>query len=410
MRTVPYGIATTNRFRPASRDTAAAVGNAGVEAVATVAMILWIEATCGELMAPYLEPGEAGVGTRVAVDHTGPAFAGRPVEVHARVSGVERRRVTFAVRLEQDGREMMAGEHVRAVVDLARFLRDPGGAQPVAGSPAGAAMEPGADRRTDPQARASLDPPAHAAADSPHESRNHLSQAPPTGESAASPDKARNHASPAPPAGGPAASPAAPRVGTPVTFFFDVHSPWSYLASALIGPLARRHGVPILWRPIHLANLMDRVGGMRPLDQAPARVAWYRRDLADRMAQHGLAYDPHPDYPLRPSRALRACVYAAERGIAGAFVWAVMRGYWSERRDISDLAVLQAMADGVGLAPRSVADIVADERYKAAVLQNTDDAIARNVFGVPSFIFDGKLYFGTDRMDLLDAALGRGTG
>ena len=220
--------------------TAAAVGNVGVEAVATVAMILWIEATCGELMAPYLEPGEAGVGTRVAVDHTGAAFAGRPVEVHARVVGIKGRRIIFAVRL----------------------------------------------------------------------------------------------------------------------------------------------------------------------DQNPARVAWYRQELADRMAQHGLAYDPHPDYPLRPSRALRACVYAAERDCADAFVRTVMRGYWSERRDISDLAVLQAMADEVGLGPRAIADVIADEHYKAAVVENTGDAIARGVFGVPSFILEGKLFFGSDRMDLLDAALG----
>ena len=122
MRTVPHGIAATNRFDPTVGDTAAAVGNTGVEAVATVALILWVEATCGELIAPWLEEGEAGVGFRVAVDHTGPAFAGRPVEVHARVSGVDGRKVTFAVRLEQDGREVMVGEHVRVVVDLARFL------------------------------------------------------------------------------------------------------------------------------------------------------------------------------------------------------------------------------------------------------------------------------------------------
>ena len=347
MHAVPHGIAVTKRFDPTPRDTAAAVGNAGVEAVATIALILWIEATCGELMAPYFDAGEAGVGLRVAVDHTGPAFAGRPVEVHARVSGVAGRKVAFEVRLEQDGREVMTGEHVRAVVDLARFLAGRrGGAGPAAATSAGPPMEL------------------------------------------------------------PAGSPARP----PVTFFFDVHSPWSYLASTLIGPLARRHRVPILWRPIHLANLMDRIGGMRPLDQNPARVAWYRRDLADRMAQHGLPYDPHPDYPLRPSRALRACVYAAERGCADAFVRAVMRGYWSEKRDISDLAVLQAMADEVGLGPHSVADIVADESYKAAVVENTDDAIARGVFGVPSFIFGGKLFFGSDRMDLLDAALGRRRG
>ena len=343
------------------------MGNAGVEAVATVAMILWIEATCGELMVPYLEPGEAGVGTRVAVDHTGPAFAGRPVEVHARVIGVEGRRIAFAVHLEQDAREVMTGEHVRAAVDLARFLGGRGhGAGRVAGSLAAAAADLSKEPRKDPP-----------------------------------PDR---------PAGTTAPSPAAPRQRPPVTFFFDIHSPWSYLASTLIGPLARRHRVPILWRPIHLANLMDRIGGMRPLDQNPARVAWYRQDLAGRMAQHGLAYDPHPDYPLRPSRALRACVYAAERGCADAFVRTVMRGYWSEKRDISELAVLQAMADEAGLGPRAVADVVADERYKAAVVANTDDAIARGVFGVPSFILDGKLFFGSDRMDQLDAALDRRTG
>ena len=351
MRTVPRGISVTKRFDPTPRDTAAAVGNAGVEAVATVALILWIEATCGELMAPYFDAGEAGVGIRVAVDHRGPAFAGLPVEVHARVSGVAGRKVGFEVRLEQDGREVMTGEHVRAVVDLARFLDSPrGGARP------------------------------------------------PSESAAVPPSKLSSEASTEPPA------------RPSVTFFFDVHSPWSYLASALIGPLARRHDVPILWRPVHLANLMDRVDGMRPLEQNPARVAWYRQDLADRMAQHGLAYDPHPDYPLRPSRALRACVYAAERGCADAFVRAVMRGYWSEKRDISDLAVLQAMADEVGLGPRPVADIVADERYKAAVVENTDDAIASGVFGVPSFILEGKLFFGGDRMDQLDAALGRRTG
>ena len=383
MHTVPAAITATRRFEPTGRDTAAAVGNAGVEAVATVAMILWIEATCGELMAPYLEAGEAGVGVRVAVDHTGPAFAGRAVEVHARVSGVEGRRVAFAVRLEQDGREVMTGEHVRAVVDLARFLDGRGGS-------AGPAAESSID--------AALDLPVDRPA------------APPTDLAAASPADPPIDSSSGSPRDMPAASPADPPARPPVTFFFDVHSPWSYLASTLIGPLAGSHGAPIVWRPVHLANLMERIGGMRPLDQTPARVAWYRQDIVDRMARHGLAYDPHPGYPLRPSRALRTCVYAAEQGCADAFVQGVMRGYWFEKKDISDLAVLQAMADAAGLGPRPIADIVGDERYKAAVAANTVDAVARGVFGVPTFLFDGKLFFGSDRMDLLDAALGRRTG
>ena len=251
MRTVPRGIAATNHFDATDTDTAAAVGNPGVEAVATVALILWIEATCGELMAPYLDEGEAGVGVRVAVDHTGPAFASRPVEVHARVSGVDRRQVTFSVRLAQDGRDVMTGEHVRVVVDLARFL---GARTENAIPPAKPVTEPAPTSATDSATKSATMPP--------------------------------------------------------VTFYFDVHSPWSYLASVLIGPLARRHDARIEWRPLHLANLMDRIDGLRPLEQTPARVAWYEQDIADRMAQHGVPYDPHPDYPaaaLACAPVLRPC-------------------------------------------------------------------------------------------------------
>ena len=407
MRTVPSGLAATNRFDATDTDTAAAVGNPGVEAVATVALILWIEVTCGELMASYLDEGEAGVGVRVAVDHNGPAFAGRPVEVHARVSGVDRRRVTFSVRLVQDGRDVMTGEHVRAAVDLARFLGARTGntipsAEPVTEPVGKSVPEPVTEPITESASESVIEPITESAPNSviePITESVSVSVTEPATEPA--PESAPTRV----------AVSAAKSIARPaVTFYFDVHSPWSYLASALIGPLARRRGVRIEWRPIHLANLMDRIGGLRPLEQTPARVAWYRQDIADRMAQHRLPYDPHPDYPLRPSRALRCCVHAAERGCADAFVRAVMRGYWAEKKDISDLAVLQAIADEVGLGPRPAADIVADGTVKAVVSRNTDDAVARGVFGVPSFLFDGKLFFGSDRMDLLDLAFGRRIG
>lgn len=326
MRQVPVGITRRERFEPGPGDTAAAVGNTGVEAVATVAMILWVEATCGRLLQPYLQDGEASVGVRVAVDHNGAAFAGRPVDVHAEIAATAGRKVTFRVTLAQDGRTVMTGEHVRAAVDLRRFLGD-------------------------------------------------------------------------------GATPAEPPALPPVTFWFDVHSPWCYLASHRIGAIAARHGAPVLWRPLHLPNLMDRVGGMRPMEQSAARVAWYEQDVRDRMARAGLAYAPHPGYPLRPSRAQRACLHAADRACAEAFVQAVMRGYWAEGRDISDVAVLQAMADAVGLSDRPMVEVVEDEAIKRRVAENTEEAVASGVFGVPSFVFDGKLHFGCDHLDLLEDAL-----
>lgn len=194
-----------------------------------------------------------------------------------------------------------------------------------------------------------------------------------------------------------------------ITFWFDVHSPWCYLASQRIGDFARRVGSDLVWRPLHLANLMTMIDGMQPLNQSPARVAWYEQDLKDHAALYGLPLQTHPDYPLRPSRALRACVYAGEQGVAEAFVSAVMAGYWSEAMDISDFAALQAVADRVGLGPRPIAEIADDPAYKAAIEANTKAAVGEGLFGVPSFLAGGKLFFGVDRMDLLERYISGGS-
>lgn len=199
-------------------------------------------------------------------------------------------------------------------------------------------------------------------------------------------------------------------MSTAITFWFDVHSPWCYLASRRIGDLARRTGSKVVWRPLHLANLMTMIDGMQPLEQNPARVAWYEQDLRDQAALYGLPLRPHPGYPLRPSRALRACLYAAEQGVAEAFVSAVMAGYWSEALDISDFGALQAVADETGLGPRPIAEVAEDPVYKTAVEANTKAAVGEGLFGVPSFVARGKLFFGTDRMDLLERYVAGGSG
>lgn len=329
MRRLTTGLCRVRHFTPDAGDTAAAVGNAGVDVAATVTLILWMEEVCGDLLHEALEDGEASVGDRVAVDHTGPARTARPVAVEARVAAVEDRRITFAVAARQDGREVMTGEHHRVVVCLDRFLE--GASREGSGSPSAA--------------------------------------------------------------------------GERVSFWFDVISPWSYFASLTIGRLARRRSVGVDWRPLHLGNLMTAVDGMRPMEQNPRRRAWYLQDIEDRMAAAGLPYHPHADQPMRPSRALRCMAHAADSGLAEPFVAQVMRAYWAEGADITDPDVLQEMADRVGLGPRSMADIATDPHYREVIAANTREAAEAGLFGVPTFIFRDKLYFGSDRMDMLDAAM-----
>ncbi len=187
-----------------------------------------------------------------------------------------------------------------------------------------------------------------------------------------------------------------------LTFWFDVHSPWVYLASFRVGDIARKHGLALNWRPLHLPRLLDRIGGVKPLETTPARVAWFRQDIRDWAELMGVPLKQHPQYPLRNSRALRACLYAAETGRGEDFARLVLKGYWAEEADITGLDQLARWGEAAGLDPEAVKAAALSEDYKAKLDANTDEAIARGVFGVPTVDTGAKLYFGNDRLDLLD--------
>jgi 2-hydroxychromene-2-carboxylate isomerase len=190
--------------------------------------------------------------------------------------------------------------------------------------------------------------------------------------------------------------------GDDLEFWYDFHSPWAYLAASRIEALAARHGLRARWRPLHLARLIAAIGGRRPLEENAAFVAWYKQDLQDWAKLYGLRIRYHPGYPLRPARALRAALRAEEQGAAPGFALAVFRAYWSESRDISDLTTLVEIAAACGLDGAAIAAAASDADYARRLEANNREAIQRGLFGVPSVICRGKLFFGNDRLALLE--------
>lgn len=190
-----------------------------------------------------------------------------------------------------------------------------------------------------------------------------------------------------------------------LAFWFDFNSPWCYLACLRIGPLARLRGLEVDWRPVHLAKLNARIDGRRPLEENDAFVDWYRQDLADYAALQGVAVHYHPRFPLRPSRALRASLYASDKGLAEPFVQAVMGAYWGENQDIENPSMLAAIGESVGLDPVQIDIACASKDYRARLDASLDEAVAAGIFGLPTTVYKGKRYFGNDRLELLERHL-----
>ncbi len=190
-------------------------------------------------------------------------------------------------------------------------------------------------------------------------------------------------------------------------FWYDFHSPFAYLAATRIGDIARRGGATVDWRPLHLPKLIETIGGRQPLTENAAFVAWYKQDLQDQAALAGVTIRYHPLFPLKPARALRSALRAGELGAIAPFSLSVFRAYWTETRDISDLAVLGELAAGCGLNPAEITQAAVSEHYRDLLARNNEAAIAAGVFGVPAVIWRNKLFFGNDRLDMLERSLTR---
>ena len=115
------------------------------------------------------------------------------------------------------------------------------------------------------------------------------------------------------------------------------------------------------------------------MEENNAFLAWYKQDLQDWAELYGVSLRYHPDYPLRPARALRASLRAAELGPAPAFALAVFRAYWSESRDISDLETLGEIATACGLDAAVIRAAAMDKAYGGRLEANTRAAIDRGI-------------------------------
>jgi 2-hydroxychromene-2-carboxylate isomerase len=190
-----------------------------------------------------------------------------------------------------------------------------------------------------------------------------------------------------------------------IDFFFDLASPYSYLAATQIGDLGRRAGAQVAWRPIALGAVFKAVGHDGPTHIPAAKQRYQFQDLTRWAAAYGVPWRWSSHFPSNTIKAMRLILVDDSR--AEAVALAAFRAMWAEDRDLKDDAVLRAVAEAGGLDPAAALAAIETPAIKERLKANGEEAIARGVFGAPTLIVGDQLFWGNDRLSFVEAALRR---
>ena len=191
-------------------------------------------------------------------------------------------------------------------------------------------------------------------------------------------------------------------------FFYDCSSPWTYLAFSQIESVARRHGAELVRRPILVGGVFNAVnasvyeGREHPVKP---KVRYYDKDMQVWAKLYGLRIGHPTVFPVNSVKAMRGAFVAIEHGKVVPYSRAVFEAYWGADRDISHDEVLREVVRAVGLDQDEFFKKIAAPEYKNKLRVNTEELIARGGFGSPTMFVDGEMFFGNDRLVLVEHRL-----
>lgn len=189
-------------------------------------------------------------------------------------------------------------------------------------------------------------------------------------------------------------------------FWFDLGSPAAYLAWKRLPGFARRTGAQVLHRPMLLGGVFKATGNASPVT-IPAKGRWILADLARVARKDGVPLAYGPGFPLNTLQLMRGAIGLQLREPArfAPYVDAMYHAMFGQPVDLRDEKVLAGTLAAAGFAPAEMLALVADPEVKQALIKNTEEAVARGVFGAPTFFVGEEMFWGQDRMDAVAEAL-----
>jgi 2-hydroxychromene-2-carboxylate isomerase len=194
-----------------------------------------------------------------------------------------------------------------------------------------------------------------------------------------------------------------------VVHYFSIHSPWAFLGYAPFAEVAQRHGLRVEHRPVLLPELFSQTGGLPLARRHPARQRYRMTELKRWREKRSVDFHLQPAFwPFEPALADRAIIAAIAAGIdPDPLIRRLFAGAWQKQENMADPAALLGVLAELGI-PADVLIEAAGTAIAGTYAANQNRAIEADVFGSPAYVLDGEVFWGQDRIDLLDDALSSG--
>jgi 2-hydroxychromene-2-carboxylate isomerase len=187
-------------------------------------------------------------------------------------------------------------------------------------------------------------------------------------------------------------------------FYFDYISTNAYLAWLQMPTLARRYALMIEPVPVLFAGLLEAHGTTGPAE-TPAKALWMFKNNLRKAALLGVPLESPAFHPFNPLLALRVSTLALDADECDALITGLFEAVWVRKQHVSDPAVVEAVAREAGLDGAALVATASTPDAKALLKQQTDEAIARGVFGVPTMEIGGEIFWGYDDLPYLELFL-----
>ena len=190
-----------------------------------------------------------------------------------------------------------------------------------------------------------------------------------------------------------------------IEFYFDFGSPTTYLANARLKQLCDEYGASLEYRPVLLGGLFKASGNMSPV-AIPAKGKYMmEQDLPRFAAAYGVPLNFNPHFPINTLNLMRGAVASLDAPYFSSYLEAVFDAIWVDGKDMGDLAVVQEVLSSAGLDAEALLAMTQDPQVKAKLIENTQAAVDRGLFGAPTIFIDEQMFFGQDRMQFIEMAL-----